>query len=203
MKPQTGEPVWNLVIAKRGLNTGVGVERQLRHRVARRRESRRQRNGHARRLRRHRQGQARQGQHQVGGQGIHRRILLAGDRWRPHLPGRQRRATCSPSMSRPAASSGSRIWAPCRRRRRCSRDGKIYVGTESGKFFILRPHADRCEVLSEVEMPISDTGPVNRKRFRSRSWPRRGRARPRLFRFERHALRHRSEEDARPSRGSR
>lgn len=34
-------------------------------------------------------------------------------------------------------------------------DGKIYVGTESGKFFILRPHADKCEVLSEVEMPIS------------------------------------------------
>lgn len=26
-------------------------------------------------------------------------------------------------------------------------DGKIYVGTESGKFFILKPHADRCEIL--------------------------------------------------------
>jgi hypothetical protein len=37
-------------------------------------------------------------------------------------------------------------------------DGKIYVGTESGKFFILRPHADRCEVLSEVELPLSDQG---------------------------------------------
>src|SRR2546426_3679811 len=34
-------------------------------------------------------------------------------------------------------------------------DGKIYVGTESGKFFILRPHADRAEVLSEVQLPIS------------------------------------------------
>lgn len=29
-------------------------------------------------------------------------------------------------------------------------DGKIYVGTEGGKFYILKPHADRCEVLSEV-----------------------------------------------------
>ena len=37
-------------------------------------------------------------------------------------------------------------------------DGKIYVGTESGKFWILRPHQDRCEVLSEVEMPISNQG---------------------------------------------
>jgi outer membrane protein assembly factor BamB len=33
-------------------------------------------------------------------------------------------------------------------------DGKIYVGTEAGKFFILRPHPDRVEVLSEVEMPL-------------------------------------------------
>jgi len=34
-------------------------------------------------------------------------------------------------------------------------DGKLYVGTESGKFFILKPHSDRAEILSEVEMPIS------------------------------------------------
>jgi outer membrane protein assembly factor BamB len=33
-------------------------------------------------------------------------------------------------------------------------DGKIYVGTEAGKFLILRPHPDKVEVLSEVEMPI-------------------------------------------------
>jgi outer membrane protein assembly factor BamB len=42
-------------------------------------------------------------------------------------------------------------------------DGKIYVGTETGKFFILRPHPDRCEVLSEIEMPISQTGLFNEK----------------------------------------
>jgi len=34
-------------------------------------------------------------------------------------------------------------------------DGKLYVGTESGKFFILKPHSDRAEILSEVEMPVS------------------------------------------------
>jgi hypothetical protein len=34
-------------------------------------------------------------------------------------------------------------------------DGKLYVGTESGKFFIVRPQADKAEVLSEVELPIS------------------------------------------------
>lgn len=34
-------------------------------------------------------------------------------------------------------------------------DGKLYVGTESGKFFILRPHVDRVEILNEVELPLS------------------------------------------------
>ncbi len=34
-------------------------------------------------------------------------------------------------------------------------DGKLYVGTESGKFFILKPHSDRVDVLSEVDLPIS------------------------------------------------
>ncbi|MQA30342.1 MAG: PQQ-binding-like beta-propeller repeat protein [Luteitalea sp.] len=34
-------------------------------------------------------------------------------------------------------------------------DGKIYVGTDGGTFFIVRPHADRAEVLSEVELPNS------------------------------------------------
>jgi outer membrane protein assembly factor BamB len=34
-------------------------------------------------------------------------------------------------------------------------DGKLYVGTETGTFFIVRPLADRAEVLSQVTMPIS------------------------------------------------
>ncbi|MBI3209910.1 MAG: PQQ-binding-like beta-propeller repeat protein [Candidatus Solibacter usitatus] len=31
-------------------------------------------------------------------------------------------------------------------------DGKIYVGTENGKFFILRPRNDKCEIVNEVEL---------------------------------------------------
>jgi outer membrane protein assembly factor BamB len=34
-------------------------------------------------------------------------------------------------------------------------DGKIYVGTETGSFFIVRPQADRAEILAHVMMPIS------------------------------------------------
>lgn len=34
-------------------------------------------------------------------------------------------------------------------------DGKLYVGTANGKFFILKPRADGVDVLSEVTFPIS------------------------------------------------
>jgi outer membrane protein assembly factor BamB len=34
-------------------------------------------------------------------------------------------------------------------------DGKLYFGTEGGKVFIVRPHADRGEILSQVELPPS------------------------------------------------
>ncbi|MDA1185930.1 MAG: PQQ-binding-like beta-propeller repeat protein [Acidobacteria bacterium] len=34
-------------------------------------------------------------------------------------------------------------------------DGKIYVGTDGGSFYIIRPFADRAEILSEVELPDS------------------------------------------------
>ena len=61
-------------------------------------------------------------------------------------------------MSRPGTSSGSRTSARSRRRRRYSPTARSTSARESGKFFILRPHADRCEVLSEVELPLSDQG---------------------------------------------
>ena len=34
-------------------------------------------------------------------------------------------------------------------------DGKIFVGTDSGKFFIVRPRLDKGEILSAVELPVS------------------------------------------------
>jgi outer membrane protein assembly factor BamB len=34
-------------------------------------------------------------------------------------------------------------------------DGKIYVGTDAGTFFIVRPHADKGEILSRVQLPVS------------------------------------------------
>jgi outer membrane protein assembly factor BamB len=35
-------------------------------------------------------------------------------------------------------------------------DGKLYVGSENGTFYILRPRADGCDILSEVELGNPD-----------------------------------------------
>lgn len=37
-------------------------------------------------------------------------------------------------------------------------DGKLYVGTESGKFFILKPGPNDCQTLSVLTMPMVPTG---------------------------------------------
>ena len=37
-------------------------------------------------------------------------------------------------------------------------DGKLYVGTENGKFYILKPRADGVDVLDEDEMPPGSDG---------------------------------------------
>ncbi len=37
-------------------------------------------------------------------------------------------------------------------------DGKLYFGTENGKFYVVRPRAEGADVLSEVTLPISNQG---------------------------------------------
>jgi hypothetical protein len=40
-------------------------------------------------------------------------------------------------------------------------DGKLYVGTENGKFYIIRPHADKAEILdSDMLGPEGDPEPI-------------------------------------------
>jgi outer membrane protein assembly factor BamB len=55
--------------------------------------------------------------------------------------------------------SGKELWAlPLGLAQKASpvlADGKIYVGTDNGSFFIVRPQADRGEILSRVELPNS------------------------------------------------
>jgi hypothetical protein len=51
------------------------------------------------------------------------------------------------------ATSGKQLWkqnlGTIQKASPVVADGKIYVGTENGKFFILRPRNDRCEIVDE------------------------------------------------------
>lgn len=54
------------------------------------------------------------------------------------------------------AATGAKVWqhklGTIQRASPVLADGKLYVGTENGKFYILRPKADGVDVLSEVEL---------------------------------------------------
>jgi outer membrane protein assembly factor BamB len=51
------------------------------------------------------------------------------------------------------AKTGNRLWeqnlGTIQKSSPVLADGKLYVGTENGKFFIIRPHADRAEILDQ------------------------------------------------------
>jgi outer membrane protein assembly factor BamB len=81
---------------------------------------------------------------------------------RPGRPGRLRLAVSDGSgfivdnggiMFAHDAKTGARIWeqnlGTIQKSSPVLADGKIYVGTENGRFFIIRPHADRAEILDQ------------------------------------------------------
>src|SRR5262245_32348922 len=51
------------------------------------------------------------------------------------------------------AKTGNRLWeqnlGTIQKSSPVLADGKLYIGTENGKFFIIRPHADKAEILDE------------------------------------------------------
>jgi outer membrane protein assembly factor BamB len=57
------------------------------------------------------------------------------------------------------AESGKRLWdlrlGTAQKAPPVFADGKIYVGTDNGEFFIIRPMADKADILSKVQLPIS------------------------------------------------
>ena len=152
MKPQTGEKVWGIVLAKRGINTGVAVN-----------------------------GTTVLVSH--GDENLHSTDLgmiaaidgsQKGDiktfKWAhtaflggfssPILDGdRVYQIDNGSNMVAFDVQTGRELWkqqlGTVQKAPPVIADGKLYVGTESGRFFILRPHSDRVEILSNVEMPIS------------------------------------------------
>lgn len=153
IRPQTGETVWSYVMAKRAINTGVAVAG---HRVF-----------------------VSQGEENLDT--FERGLIAAIDgsqtgeitapEWAvtgtefgyssPVTDGtRLYQSDDAGTLHAFDGATGRELWS--RRLGNAQRaplvlaDGKLYVGTSGGTFYILRPLADRVEVLSEITLPDSE-----------------------------------------------
>jgi outer membrane protein assembly factor BamB len=157
MKPQTGEPVWKLVAAKRGLNTGIVVNGTLAI-LSHSEENLTGNNmGMLAAFDATKTGE-------LGKDDIKWQVteFLAGFS-SPVIDGdRLYQIDNSANLVAFDVQNGHELWrqslGTLQKASAAFGDGKIYVGTENGKFYILRPHADRCEVLSQVDLPLSKNG---------------------------------------------
>jgi outer membrane protein assembly factor BamB len=152
LKPQTGEKVWSYVASKRAINTGVAVSGStviVSH------------------------GDENLDSSELGliaaidgsqtGDIKTTKWAVKGDQFGFSSPvidgGRVYQIENGSRLKAFALETGRELWrqplGTVQKAPLVMADGKLYVGTESGKFFIVRPLADRAEVLSEVELPKS------------------------------------------------
>jgi len=155
IKPQTGQKLWSFVAAKRAINTGVVVKGNS---VIVSHGDENTENGAAPELGMiaaidgSQTGDIKTTQWAVRGVEMgYSSPLLDGDRVYQIDNGSHLKAF--------DVSTGKELWdlalGSSQKAPPVMADGKIYVGTDSGEFFIVRPHPDRGEILSKVEMPLS------------------------------------------------
>jgi outer membrane protein assembly factor BamB len=152
LKPQTGEKVWGKVIAKRGLNTGVVVNGNtviISHGDENLDSTE---EGMIAAIDGSQKGEIKEYKWAVRGfLGGFSSPIIDGDRVYQIENGSK--------MIAFDVVTGKQLWkqqlGTVQKAPPVLADGKLYVGTESGKFFILKPHSDRAEVVSEVDMPLS------------------------------------------------
>ena len=162
MKPQTGEPVWNLVVAKRGMNTGMVVNGK--YAVLSHGDENIEGNEMGMIAAFDASGKGKLGMDSIkwmvkGFFGGFSSPVMDGDRLY--------QVDNSANLFAFDVQTGKQLWKQnlgvIQKASAVFADGKIYVGTESGKFYILRPHSDRCEILSDVELPLSDQGLMSQR----------------------------------------
>jgi outer membrane protein assembly factor BamB len=160
MKPQTGEPVWKLVVAKRGLNTGILVAGNTA--ILSHGDENIDSNEMGMIAAFDPIGKGELGKQHIkwavkGFMGGYSSAVLDADRIY--------QVDNSATLHAFELQTGRQLWkqslGTIQKASVVLGDGKLYVGTESGKFFVLRPHPNRVEVLSEVELPISKEGLFN------------------------------------------
>ncbi len=155
LKPQTGEPVWRYDMAKRGINTAV-VMNGTTALVSHSEEN----------LDTNEMGQIAAVDAAAKGQ-----IGPANIKWRhtnfqggfssPIVDGdRVLQVDNGSNLHAFDIVTGKLLWkhtlGTIQKASMVLADGKIYVGTETGKFYILKPHQDHCEVLVEQTLALDE-----------------------------------------------
>ncbi|HEU4768269.1 MAG TPA: PQQ-binding-like beta-propeller repeat protein [Pyrinomonadaceae bacterium] len=148
IKPQTGEPVWKIEVSKRGLNTGVvvrGTTAILTHSEENLDSSEM---GMMIAVDATAKGDIKQDQAKwtlKGWQGGFSSPVIDGDRLYQIDNGA--------NIAAFDVNTGKQLWlqnlGTIQKASPVLADGKLYVGTENGKFFILKPSATGCEILDE------------------------------------------------------
>ncbi len=151
IKPQTGEPVWKYEISKRGLNTGVvvhGTTAILTHSEENLDSSEM---GMMVAVDAGSKGEIKKDQVKwslYGWQGGFSSPVLDGDRLY-HVDNGANIAAFN-------VASGKQLWlqnlGTIQKASPVLADGKLYVGTENGKFFILEPSATGAKILDEDQL---------------------------------------------------
>ncbi len=151
IKPQTGEPVWKYEISKRGINSGVviyGTNAIVSHSEENLESSEM---GLIAAVDASGRGELKKEQvkwSRYGWMGGFSSPVIDGDR--------VYQLDNSANLGAFDLNTGKPLWrltlGTVQKASPVLADGKLYVGTESGKFFILRPSATGCEILDQKQL---------------------------------------------------
>ncbi len=151
IKPQTGEPVWKVEISKRGINTGVVVKDNLAILTHSEENLDSSEMGMVAAVDATMKGEIKKEQMKwnvKGWQGGFSSPVIDGDRFY--------QIDNSANLAAFEIATGKQLWlknlGTIQRASPVLADGKLYVGTENGKFFILKPGATGCEILDEDQL---------------------------------------------------
>jgi len=151
IKPQTGEPVWKYEISKRGLNTGVVVHGSTAILTHSEENLDSSEMGMMVAVDAGSKGEIKKEQTKwriYGWQGGFSSPVLDGDRLY-HVDNGANLAAFD-------VNSGKQVWlqnlGTIQKASPVLADGKLYVGTENGKFFILKPNATGAEILDQDQL---------------------------------------------------
>jgi outer membrane protein assembly factor BamB len=148
IKPQTGEPVWKYEISKRGLNTGVVVYNNIAILTHSEENLASSEMGMMVAVDATAKGEIKPEQIKwstYGWQGGFSSPVLDGDR--------MYQIDNSANIAAFDVNTGKQLWiknlGTIQKASPVLADGKLYVGTENGTFYILKPSATGCEILDQ------------------------------------------------------